>query len=146
MNLAGEPDPAHDDEKTVDASVAFVDASALVALADRDDASHDAAAAAYRDLIASGYRLFTTDLALATAHEMLAFALGWGVARAWLAQCNIHVVCVTAADVEVARGTIEEGTAAQNAALADAIHLAVLDRLGVTEVFAVDRGFLAMLG
>jgi predicted nucleic acid-binding protein len=37
-------------------------------------------------------------------------------------------------------------TGAPNAPLLDAIHLAVLDRLGVTDVFAVDRGFLRMLG
>jgi len=30
--------------------------------------------------------------------------------------------------------------------LTDAVHLAVLDRLGVTDVFAVDRRFLALLG
>ncbi|HEX5992347.1 MAG TPA: hypothetical protein VFY70_07225, partial [Thermomicrobiales bacterium] len=56
--------------------VTFVDASALVALADRDDASHGAAVAAYQELVASGFRLFTTDLALASAHELIAAALG----------------------------------------------------------------------
>ena len=59
----------------------FVDASALVALADRDDASHAAAVSAYQDLIASGFRLFTTDLALAAAHELIAVVLGHDVAR-----------------------------------------------------------------
>jgi predicted nucleic acid-binding protein len=128
------------------ANVSFVDASALVALADRDDASHQVAVAAYRDLIAGGYRLFTTDIALACAHEMLAAALGWEIARSWLAQCNIHVVPASGADVEAARRMIEEGTSAHGASLADTLNLAVLDRLGVTEVFAVDRGFLGMLG
>ena len=137
---------ARGDARPVWQNVSFVDASALVALADRDDVSHRAAVSAYRDLLAGGYRLFTTDLALAGAHEMLSLALGREVARSWLAQCNIHVVCAAAADVEVARRAIEEGSSAPDAALADVIQLAVLDRLGVTEVFAVDRGFLAMLG
>jgi predicted nucleic acid-binding protein len=146
LNLDAAAGPAPSDEKPADVSVAFVDASALVALADRDDASHDLAVSAYRELIAGGFQLFTTDLALAAAHELLSLALGRSVARSWLAQCNIHVICVTTADVETARSMIEEGSATPSATLADAIHLAVLDRLGVTEVFAVDRGFLAMLG
>jgi predicted nucleic acid-binding protein len=126
--------------------VTFVDASALVALADRDDASHAAAVTAYRDLVSSGFRLFTTDLALAAAHEMIAAALGQEVARSWLAHCNILVQRIAPADLEEGRRAIEEGWSAKGATLADTIHLAVLDRLGVTDVFAVDRAFLAMLG
>lgn len=126
--------------------IAYVDASALIALADRDDASHGAAVSAYRDLIASEFRLFTTDVALACAHETLVSALGAEVARSWLAQCGIHVECAISSDVEEGRRAIEEGLAAPRATLADTMHLAMLDRLGVTDVFAVDRAFLAMLG
>ena len=133
-------------DSRVTREISFVDASALVALADLDDASHQAAVAAYDDLVASGYRLFTTDLALASAHEQIAAALGPALARSWLAHCNIHVHSVTPADLEEARRAIEEGRVDTAATLTDAIHLAVLDRLGVTDVFAVDRVFLAMLG
>ena len=126
--------------------VSFVDASALVALADRDDASHAAAVNAYQDLVASGFRLFTSDLALTIAHELISVALGHETARFWLAQCNILVYRIAPADLEEGRRAIEEGWSAPDATLADTIHLAVLDRLGVTDVFAVDRAFLAMLG
>ncbi len=126
--------------------VTFVDASALVALADRDDASHAAAVTAYQDLVAGGFRLFTTDLALAAAHEVIVVALGQEVGRSWLAHCNILVQRIAPADLEEGRRAIEEGWSAPGATLADTIHLAVLDRLGVTDVFAVDRTFLAMLG
>jgi predicted nucleic acid-binding protein len=136
-------DSAHGE---VPRDVTFVDASALVALADRDDASHAAAVTAYQDLVASGFRLFTTDLALAAAHEVIAVTLGQEVARSWLAHCNILVQRIAPADLEEGRRAIEEGWSAPGATLADAIHLAVLDRLGVTDVFAVDRTFLAMLG
>jgi predicted nucleic acid-binding protein len=125
-------------------SIAFVDASALVALADCDDASHEAAATAYREFVASGFRLFTTDIALADAHELLIVAIGAGYARLWLARCRIPIYCVTPADLQTARQMVA-GLNVPDAALGDAIHLAVLDRLGVTDVFAVDRGFLAML-
>ena len=128
------------------ASVVFVDASALVALADGDDASHEAAVAAYGDLVRNAYRFFTTDLALAEAHALILAALGPDVARSWLAHCNIRVLPITPADLEEGRRSIEEGRAPSHAALSDAVHLAVLDRLGVTDVFAVDRGFLGMLG
>jgi predicted nucleic acid-binding protein len=127
-------------------NVTFVDASALVALADRDDASHGAAVRAYRELVGSGYLLFTTDIALADAHELLVAAFGPENARSWLAQCGIHVECATSPDVEEGRRAIEEGFAPPNATLAEAIQIAILDRLGVTDVFAVDRAFLAMLG
>ena len=137
------PDAANGE---VSREVTFVDASALIALADRDDASHAAAVAAYQDLVASGYRLFTTDLAMALAHELIAVALGHEVARSWLAHCNILVQRIAPADLEEGRRAIEEGWSAPRATLADTIHLAVLDRLGVTDVFAVDRAFLAMLG
>ena len=145
MTADGSPvtDSAHGD---VLRDVTFVDASALVALADRDDASHAAAVTAYQDLVASGFRLFTTDLALATAHEVIAVALGHEVGRSWLAHCNILVHRIAPADLEEGRRAIEEGWSAPGASLADTIHLAVLDRLGVTDVFAVDRAFLAMLG
>ena len=137
------PDGVQDD---VPWDVTFVDASALVALADRDDASHAAAVTAYQDLVGSGFRLFTTDLALAAAHEVIAVALGQEVARTWLAHCNILVQRIAPADLEEGRRAIEEGWSAPGATLVDTIHLAVLDRLGVTDVFAVDRTFLAMLG
>ena len=137
------PDPALGEDLR---DVTFVDASALVALADRDDASHAAAVTAYQDLVASGFRLFTTDLALASAHELIAVALGPEVARSWLAHCNILVQRIAPADLEEGRRAIEEGWSAPRATLADTIHLAVLDRLGVTDVFAVDRAFLEMLG
>lgn len=141
------PPPAQDSdigEEVTD--VSFVDSSALVALADRDDISHSAAVSAYQDLVRSGFRLFTTDLALATAHELILVALGADAARYWLAQCNIVVHRIAPTDLEEGRRAIEEGWSTPGATLADTIHLAVLDRLGVTDVFAVDRRFLEMLG
>jgi predicted nucleic acid-binding protein len=132
---------------TVDlTAAAFVDASALVALADRDDRSHDAAVQAYRELRDGGFWLFTTDLALAAAHELLTVALGHDLARSWLARCHLPVYGITPAELDQGRAMVGEATAFPTIDLADAVHLAVLDRLGVTDVFAVDRRFLALLG
>jgi len=125
--------------------IAFVDSSALVALADRDDASHRAAADAYEDFLQSGFLLFTTDVAFATAHQLILAALGPTTARTWLAQCAIHIEPVTAQDLEEGRRRVETGAVPSSAPLCDAIHLALLDRLSVTDVFAVDRQFLEIL-
>jgi predicted nucleic acid-binding protein len=125
---------------------AFVDASALVALADRDDASHPAAVAGYHELIESGFQLVTSDLALAEAHELVTAMLGRDVAHKWLANCRIDICCVIAVDVAVARRALDDGSIGPEATLTEAIHLALLDRLEITDVFAVDRRFLALLG
>lgn len=132
-------------DSTASAHVAFVDSSALVALADRDDRSHEAAANAYKDFLQSGFLLFTTDLAFTAAHQLILAALGPSTARAWLAQCAIHIEPVTAQDLEEGRRRVETGSVPSTAPLCDAVHLAVLDRLNVTDVFAVDQQFLGIL-
>lgn len=132
-------------ESAANSRIAFVDASALVALADRDDASHKAAADAYQDFLQSGFLLFTTDLAFATAHQLILAGLGPSTARTWLAQCAIHIEPITAPDLEKGRQRVETGEVPSSAPLSDAIHLAVLDRMSVTEVFAVDQQFLELL-
>ena len=132
-------------ESAASSHIAFVDSSALVALADRDDRSHEAAADAYRDFVQSGFLLFTTDLAFTTAHQLILAALGPSTARAWLARCAIHIEPITAQDLEKGRQRVETGEVPSSAPLCDAVHLALLDRLNVTEVFAVDRQFLEIL-
>lgn len=143
---ADQPGRSRDTDNVDVSAAAFVDASALVALADRDDRSHTAAVQAYRELRDGGYRLFTTDLALASAHELLAVALGHDLSRSWLARCHLPVYCITAAELEQGRAMVREAATSPAIDLTDAVHLAVLDRLGVTDVFAVDRRFLALLG
>ena len=127
-------------------NVAFVDASALVALADWDDASHAAAVAAYDDLIGNGFALFTTNLAFIQAHELLSASLGAHVADVWMEQCRIPICAVSAEDLAAGRSSLTGGTATGAPSLLTAVHLAVLDRLGVSDVFAVERDFLAALG
>lgn len=134
------------DDDAIRRRVTFVDASALVALADADDASHAAAVAAYTDLVTSDHRLFTTDLALTQAHDLLVAALGQDTARWWLSLCRIPAMCVEGGDLATARQMMTDDATSSLSSLTDAIHLAVLDRLGVTDVFAVDRRFLSVLG
>jgi predicted nucleic acid-binding protein len=127
-------------------NVAFVDASALVALADRDDASHAAAVAAYDDMVAQGFAFFTTNLAFIQTHALLTAALGPDVALAWLERCRIPVYPVSTEDLATGCSAVASSGAISDTALTTAVHLAVLDRLGVSDVFAVERDFLAALG
>lgn len=121
---------------------ALVDASALVALADRDDASHVAAVAAYRDLVASGYALFTTNAVVAETFDLLRVGLGGELARRWLRDCRLAVYHADDADEAEARRLALAAGEGRDLSLTEAICLAVMDRLGVTEAFAVDQRFL----
>ncbi len=120
----------------------FVDSSAIVALVDRDDASHDAAVAAYQELVAADYKFFTTNYALAEAFDLLQAGLGSDVARQWLRDSLLAVYHADEQDLAKARRMIARaGT--RRLSLTDAIGLVVMERLGVTDAFAVDPDFLA---
>lgn len=123
--------------------VAFVDSSALVALADRDDASHADAVAAYRELVAAGYKLFTTNYAVAETFDLLQAGLGVAVARRWLRDARLAVYHADAQDEARARRLVLAASERRPLSLSDAVGLAVMDRLGVHDAFAVDQHFLA---
>jgi predicted nucleic acid-binding protein len=124
-------------------SVAFVDSSALVALVDRDDASHEAAAGAYRDLVGAGYRLFTTNYVVAETFDLLRAGPGIEIAQRWLRDSRLAVFHVDEQDEAKARKMALAPSSGRNLSLTDAISLVVMDRLGVNDAFAVDQRFLA---
>jgi uncharacterized protein len=123
--------------------VAFIDASAIVALVDAGDRSHGDAVAAYHDLLAAGYRLFTTDFVVAEAFDLLRVGLGVDTARAWLRDHRLPIYRADETDLERAAQLLLDDNAPAERSFADAVSLAVMDRLGVTDAFAVDRHFLA---
>ena len=120
----------------------FVDSSAIVALVDRDDASHEAAVAAYQELVAADYKFFTTNYALAETFDLLQAGLGSDVARQWLRDSLLTVYHADEQDLAKARRMIARA-GNRRLSLTDAIGLAVMERLGVTDAFAVDPDFLA---
>jgi predicted nucleic acid-binding protein len=126
--------------------VAFVDSSAIVALVDRDDATHAAAVEAYQSLSSSGYRLFTTDHVIVEAYDLLSTGVGGTVARQWLLNHRLPVYCTTEEDLSAARSLILSREDVAALSFTDAISLAVMERLGVNDAFAVDPAFLAALG
>jgi predicted nucleic acid-binding protein len=128
-----------------DFSVAFVDSSAIVTLIDHDDASHQAAVDAYRSLVSSGYRLFTTNHVLDEAFELLTAGIGPATARRWLSEHRLAIYHVDESDLAAAVAAIAKRATDSPISLTDALSMVVMERLGVTDAFAVDPAFLAEL-
>ena len=120
---------------------AFVDASALIALVDRDDTSHQAAVDAYRELIGAGYKLFTTTYVIAETFDLLTAGLGPAVARQWLRDIKLPVYRPDDDDEAKARRLLLR--ARHPLSLTDALSVVVMERLGVSDAFAVDPAFLS---
>ena len=120
---------------------AFVDASAMVALADQGDATHSGAVAAYKELCEAGYRLFTTEFAVAEAYELIALALGDDCARDWLVKLDIARYHLDEADFSRAHHRLVTDDRLASRTLTDALNITAMERLGVRDAFAVDAGF-----
>ena len=125
--------------------VAFVDSSAIVALVDRDDATHTAAVEAYRSLVADGYRMFTTSHVVVEVYDLLSGGVGHDVARHWLRDMRLAIYTADEEDEEKARRMVTTAAANSALTLTDAISIVVMERLGVSDAFAVDPNFLAAL-
>ena len=125
------------------APTAFVDSSAIVAMVDRRDAAHEAAVAAYRDLLESGYRLFTTNFVVSETVGLLTDVMGADVARQWLRDHRLTVYYADEQDERRARALVIGSHSEQGLSYVDAISLVVMERLGVADAFAVDPNFLS---
>jgi predicted nucleic acid-binding protein len=128
-----------------DLPAAFVDSSAIVALIDQDDASHQAAVEAYGSLVGSSYRLFTTNHVIDEAFGLLVTGVGPEVARQWLREHRLPVYFVDESDLAAAAAMLAGRAADKPLTLTDALSMVVMDRLGVSDAFAVDPDFLAEL-
>ena len=129
----------------LDFPVAFVDSSAIITLIDQDDASHQAAVDAYRSLIISGYRLFTTNHVLDEAFDLLSAGIGAVAARRWLKEHRLAIYFVDGTDLAAAVAAIAARAEDSAISLTDALSMVVMERLGVSDAFAVDPSFLAEL-
>ena len=126
--------------------IAFVDTSAIIALVDRDDQTHEVAVNAYHSLVDDGYRLFTTNHVIGETYDLLAATLGHEVATQWLQDVGLAVYVTDNQDEERARERILAAAARHPIRYSDAISLSVMERLGIEEAFAVDPDFLESMG
>jgi predicted nucleic acid-binding protein len=122
--------------------IAFVDSSAIVAMVNRGDPTHAQAVAAYHELIDGGYHLFTTDYVIAETLQLLEFGFGADVARQWLRDQRLPIYHADEQDVRRAIAHIAAARPGTRISLTDAISSVVMERLGVSDAFAVDPDFL----
>ncbi len=123
--------------------VAFVDSSAIVALVDANDASHDAATAAYTKLLEEGYRLFTTNHVVGESVDLLTVGLGPEIGRRWLRDHRLPVYHADEQDEHRARALVISSQSERGLSFIDAISLVVMERFSVADAFAVDPTFLS---
>ncbi len=123
--------------------VAFVDSSAIVALVDRTDATHQAAVNAYHDLVNQGYRLFTTNHVIAETVDLLIEGTGPDIARRWLRDHRLPVYHADEEDERRARALVIASRSQRGLSFTDAVSLVVMEKFGVADAFAVDSYFLS---
>lgn len=123
--------------------VAFVDSSAIVAMVDANDTTHDAAVAAYHELLDAGYKLFTTNHVIAETVDLLTNGVGPAVARQWLRDQRLPVYHADEQDNHRARAMVIASRSARGLSYIDAVSLVVMERFGVADAFAVDPHFLS---
>jgi len=123
--------------------VAFVDSSAIVALVDRTDATHQAAVDAYRDLVAQGYRLFTTNYVIAETVDLLIEGVGPDIARRWLRDHRLPVYHADEDDERRARALVISSRSQRGLSFTDAVSMVVMEKFAVADAFAVDANFLS---
>jgi len=122
--------------------IAFVDSSAIVALVDRNDATHKAAVDAYYDLMGQGYRLFTTNHIIAETVDLLLEGTGTDVTRRWLRDHRLPVYHVDEEDERRARALVISSRSQRGLTMVEAVSLVVMEKFGVADAFAVDSHFL----
>ena len=132
-----------DSSSTQQTPVAFVDSSAILAMVNRADPTHEQAVAAYHELVDGGYHLFTTDYVIAETFQMLEFGFGADIARQWLRDQRLPIYHADEQDVRRAVAHITGARPGTNVSMTDAVSTVVMDRLGVSDAFAVDPDFLA---
>jgi predicted nucleic acid-binding protein len=123
--------------------VAFVDSSAIVALVDRNDKTHEAAASAYAELVEQGYKLFTTNHVIAETVELLIEGVGPDIARRWLRDHRLPIYHADEQDERRAKALVISSRSPRGLSFVDALSLVVMERFGVADAFAVDSHFLS---
>lgn len=124
-------------------TVAFVDTSAIIALVNLRDPMHRQAVDAYHELVDDGYHLFTSNYVIAETLHLLQLAAGPDAARIWLRTHRLPVYHADEQDERQAIARIADARAGSRLTLTDAISSVVMERLGVSDAFAVDPDVLS---
>ena len=121
------------------------DSSAFLALLDADDADHNAAAQAAREIAEEQRPSFITNYIEVETHALLLRKLGRALALEWLLGGGFPVVRVSPQEEETAKEFLERYND-KDWSLCDSISFAVIDSRKVGTAFSFDRHFLQFGG
>ncbi len=120
----------------------FVDTSALLAVLDADEARHEAAAAAWTELVESEERMVTTSYVLVETFAIVQRRLGMQAVRA-LDDALLPWIAVRWIDADGHREAVAALLTAsrRGLSLVDCASFAAMRALGVRRAFTLDRDF-----
>ena len=122
----------------------FVDTSAWVALADKDDANHKKAATLYPSLLRNQKGLMTSNLVIAETYILLLNELGHQAAIHFLEKLKAspRILRITSnEDIEREAEEILRKYEDQTFSYADAVSFVIMKRQKVRKAFCFDRHF-----
>lgn len=122
----------------------FVDASAWIALADKNDNWHAQAAKIYLELLRSYHRLATTNLIIAETHIALRQRLGFLSAMGFLLRVRngTRLVRISSTEnLEIRAETILAQYDDQDFSYTDAVSFALMQERDITDAFTYDQHF-----
>ena len=126
--------------------VIFVDASAWIALADRDDSHHKKAAAVYPSLLKENNRLITSNFVIAETYVVLLKELGHAAAISFLERVKTSpriARVYSTEDIEAEAQKMLVKYRDHDFSYADAVSFTFMKRLKIKKTFAFDKHFLS---
>ncbi|HYA11447.1 MAG TPA: PIN domain-containing protein [Thermodesulfovibrionales bacterium] len=123
----------------------FVDSSAWVALADKDDNHHRKAVSIYPVILKSQKALVTSNLIIAETHVLILHELGYRAATDFLKSVRNSPRIMTVystAEIEADAEVILIKYADQDFSYTDAVSFAIMKRQKIRKAFCFDRHFL----
>ena len=122
----------------------FVDTSAWVALADKDDAFHKRAASVYPSLLKDQRGLITSNLVVAETYILLLNELGHSAAMGFLERTKASPRILKIYSDQTVEGNAEEilrKYSDQTFSYTDAVSFAIMRRQSIRKAFCFDKHF-----
>jgi uncharacterized protein len=122
----------------------FVDTSAILAVMDADDSSHERAAAAWRKLLSDEEPLVTTSYVVVEVFALVQRRLGIDAVRA-LESDVMPVLQVIWIDADVHRRAVAAvlATGSKRLSLVDCSSFEIMREQNIRQAFTLDRDFIA---
>jgi len=123
----------------------FVDTSAWIALADKDDTYHKKAASAYPSLLKNSGNLVTSNLVIAESYVLLLNALGHFAAIRFLERVKASPRIwriYSSEEIEADAEKILRKYSDQDFSYTDAVSFTIMKRYKIGETFSFDKHFV----